>query len=33
MVNGRQFDVPFLGVHFPKARLDQAHVDLRFTLA
>ncbi len=31
--NGSQFDVPFLRVHFPKARLDQAHIDLRFPLA
>ena len=31
--NGSQFDVPFLRAHFPKARLDQAHVDLRFALA
>ncbi|MCY2990779.1 MAG: ribonuclease H-like domain-containing protein [Planctomycetota bacterium] len=31
--NGCQFDVPFLRVHFPHARLDQAHVDLRFVLA
>ena len=30
--NGSQFDVPFLRVHFPKARLDQAHIDLRFVL-
>jgi uncharacterized protein YprB with RNaseH-like and TPR domain len=31
--NGSQFDVPFLRAHFPQARLDQAHIDLRFTLA
>jgi uncharacterized protein YprB with RNaseH-like and TPR domain len=31
--NGSQFDVPFLHAHFPSARLDQAHIDLRFTLA
>jgi hypothetical protein len=31
--NGSQFDVPFLRTHFPQARLDQAHLDLRFTLA
>jgi uncharacterized protein len=31
--NGSQFDVPFLRAHFPHARLDQAHVDLRFVLA
>jgi hypothetical protein len=31
--NGSQFDVPFLQAHFPGARLDQAHVDLRFVLA
>ncbi len=31
--NGSQFDVPFLRVRFPHARLDQAHFDLRFTLA
>ncbi|MDZ7620266.1 MAG: ribonuclease H-like domain-containing protein [Patescibacteria group bacterium] len=31
--NGSQFDVPFLRTHFPKARLDQAHIDLRFTLS
>jgi uncharacterized protein YprB with RNaseH-like and TPR domain len=31
--NGYQFDVPFLRAHFPGARLDQAHVDLRFVLA
>lgn len=31
--NGSQFDVPFLRMHFPKARLDQAHIDLRFPLA
>ncbi len=31
--NGSQFDVPFLRSHFPKARLDQAHIDLRFTLS
>jgi uncharacterized protein YprB with RNaseH-like and TPR domain len=31
--NGSQFDVPFLRSHFPKARLDQAHIDLRFALA
>ena len=31
--NGSQFDVPFLRAHFPKARLDQAHIDLRFALA
>jgi hypothetical protein len=30
--NGSQFDVPFLRVHFPRARLDQAHIDLRFVL-
>lgn len=30
--NGTQFDVPFLRVHFPQARLDQAHIDLRFVL-
>ncbi len=30
--NGSQFDVPFLRAHFPKARLDQAHIDLRFVL-
>lgn len=30
--NGSQFDVPFLRAHFPGARLDQAHVDLRFVL-
>jgi uncharacterized protein YprB with RNaseH-like and TPR domain len=30
--NGSQFDVPFLRVHFPTARLDQAHIDLRFVL-
>jgi uncharacterized protein len=28
--NGSQFDVPFLRAHFPRARLDQAHIDLRF---
>jgi uncharacterized protein len=28
--NGSQFDVPFLRVHFPQARLDHAHIDLRF---
>jgi len=28
--NGRQFDVPFLRAHFPQARLDHAHIDLRF---
>jgi uncharacterized protein YprB with RNaseH-like and TPR domain len=31
--NGSQFDVPFLRAHFPSARLDQAHIDLRFALA
>lgn len=31
--NGSQFDVPFLRAHFPQARLDQAHIDLRFPLA
>ena len=31
--NGSQFDVPFLRAHFPGARLDQAHIDLRFALA
>lgn len=31
--NGSQFDVPFLRAHFPRARLDQAHIDLRFALA
>jgi uncharacterized protein len=31
--NGSQFDVPFLRAHFPKARLDQAHIDLRFVFA
>jgi uncharacterized protein len=31
--NGSQFDVPFLRAHFPAARLDQAHIDLRFVLA
>jgi hypothetical protein len=31
--NGSQFDVPFLRARFPKARLDQAHIDLRFALA
>jgi len=31
--NGSQFDVPFLRRHFPAARLDQAHLDLRFALA
>jgi uncharacterized protein len=31
--NGSQFDVPFLRAHFPHARLDQAHIDLRFVLA
>jgi uncharacterized protein YprB with RNaseH-like and TPR domain len=31
--NGSQFDVPFLRAHFPRARLDQAHIDLRFVLA
>ena len=31
--NGSQFDVPFLRAHFPKARLDRAHIDLRFPLA
>ncbi|MFW6171880.1 MAG: ribonuclease H-like domain-containing protein [Planctomycetota bacterium] len=31
--NGSQFDVPFLRAHFPQARLDQAHFDLRFALA
>ncbi|HKI17515.1 MAG TPA: ribonuclease H-like domain-containing protein, partial [Isosphaeraceae bacterium] len=31
--NGSQFDVPFLRAHFPHARLDQAHIDLRFILA
>jgi uncharacterized protein YprB with RNaseH-like and TPR domain len=30
--NGSQFDVPFLRAHFPTARLDQAHIDLRFVL-
>ena len=30
--NGSQFDVPFLRAHFPDARLDQAHIDLRFVL-
>jgi len=28
--NGSQFDVPFLRMHFPQARLDHAHIDLRF---
>lgn len=31
--NGSMFDVPFLRAHFPKARLNQAHIDLRFGLA
>lgn len=31
--NGSQFDVPFLRIHFPQARLDQSHIDLRFVLA
>ena len=31
--NGSQFDVPFLRAHFPNARLDHAHIDLRFALA
>src|SRR5262249_33368069 len=31
--NGIQFDIPFLRVHFPHARLDQAVIDLRFVLA
>ncbi len=31
--NGSQFDVPFLRRHFPEARLDQLHIDLRFVLA
>jgi len=31
--NGSLFDVPFLRAHFPRARLDQAHIDLRFPLA
>jgi uncharacterized protein len=31
--NGSQFDVPFLRAHFPHARLNQAHIDLRFVLA
>lgn len=31
--NGSLFDVPFLRAHFPQARLDQAHIDLRFPLA
>ena len=31
--NGSQFDVPFLRAHFPQARLDQCHIDLRFVLA
>ena len=31
--NGSQFDVPFLRAHFPQARLDQAHIDLRFVMA
>jgi uncharacterized protein YprB with RNaseH-like and TPR domain len=31
--NGIQFDVPFLRAHFPQARLDQPHIDLRFVLA
>ena len=30
--NISQFDVPFLRAHFPGARLDQAHIDLRFVL-
>src|SRR5208337_1403149 len=30
--NGSQFDVPFLRTHFPQARLDQSHIDLRFVL-
>lgn len=30
--NGSQFDLPFLRTHFPDARLDQSHVDLRFVL-
>jgi uncharacterized protein len=30
--NGSQFDVPFLRARFPEARLDQAHIDLRFVL-
>jgi uncharacterized protein YprB with RNaseH-like and TPR domain len=31
--NGSQFDIPFLRTHFPEARLDQAHIDLRYVLA
>ena len=30
--NGSQFDVPFLRTHFPQARLDQSHIDLRCVL-
>jgi len=30
--NGSQFDLPFLRTHFPQAKLDQAHIDLRFVL-
>lgn len=30
--NGSQFDVPFLRWHLPRARLDHAHIDLRFVL-
>ena len=30
--NGIQFDVPFLRVHTPEAKLDQPHIDLRFVL-
>lgn len=30
--NGSQFDLPFLRAYFPDARLDQAHIDLRFVL-
>jgi len=30
--NGIQFDVPFLRMRLPEARLDQPHIDLRFVL-
>jgi len=30
--NGIKFDVPFVRVRFPEARLDQPHIDLRFVL-
>ncbi len=31
--NGACFDLPFLRAHFPRMRVDQIHIDLRYPLA